>query len=95
MKRFLVAFALFPTLALAQAPPTEQQILGATIGNLFMENARLAVELQKTQAALKEALNAKQKPEPSPTDGSGSPQPEVRQEGGGPAVGRPRIQPGG
>ena len=87
MKLALV-LSLLPTLALAQAPPTEQQILGATIGNQFMENARLAVELQKTQAALKEALNAKQKPEPSSTDGSGGPQSPVRQEGGGAPEGR-------
>jgi hypothetical protein len=54
MKKLVLAIALIPTLAFAQAqsPPTQEQMLGATIGNLFVENARLAAELQKAQATI-------------------------------------------
>lgn len=49
----VLPFLLLPTMALAQqGPPTEQDILAATIGNLFKENARLAIEVQRLQAAL-------------------------------------------
>lgn len=58
MKRLLVAILLVGPAA-AQPILTEQQVLGSTIGNLFTENARLAVELQKAQAKVKE-LEAKE-----------------------------------
>ena len=56
MKRLVLIFPLLVTPALAQQQqqPTEQQILSNTIGNLFAENARLVVELQKAQARIKE-----------------------------------------
>jgi hypothetical protein len=71
--------------ALAQQQPTEQDILSATIGNLFKENARLMVEIQRLQM---ERNNAQQKLGPSPTDGRGVPQPSVREESGRPDGGR-------
>ena len=56
MKRLVLILPLLVTPALAQQQqqPTEQQILSNTIGNLFAENARLVVELQKAQARIKE-----------------------------------------
>ncbi len=77
----LILLLLLASPALAQAP-TEQQLLGATIGNLFVENARLSVALQQAQAKLKELSDAQQKPSPSPLDGGSSALPSLRKEGG-------------
>jgi hypothetical protein len=87
MFRITLLLTLLPTLALAQASqaPPQEQILGATIGNLFIENSRLVVELQKAQAQIKslqEAVNAQHVPSTSTTDGSSVPLPPVRKEGG-------------
>lgn len=79
----IATLAATPTLS--QPINTEQQILGSTIGNLSMENARLIVELQKAQAqakTLQELLNAKQESRPSPPNGRGVPLPPIRQESG-------------
>jgi hypothetical protein len=54
MKRLVLAFLLLATPCAGQQILTEQQILADTIGKLFAENARLAVELQKAQARIKE-----------------------------------------
>jgi hypothetical protein len=43
----------------APSPPTEQQILAATIGNLFQENARFMVDLQKAQALISQLQKEK------------------------------------
>jgi hypothetical protein len=71
MKKLVLAFVLLPTLAFAQTPPTEVQILSTTIGQLFAENARLAVELQRAQATIaalqKEKVEA---PKPPATTGT-------------------------
>jgi len=89
VKISLIWFALSNMALAQQGPPSEQDILAATIGNLFKENARLAVELQRLQAQLQqERSNAKQNNAPSETDGRGGPQPGVREEGGRPDGGR-------
>lgn len=63
----VVLFAGLKTVFGQTAPqPSEQQLLAATIGNLFQENARLMVELQRAQAIIaqlqKEKAAAESKP---------------------------------
>jgi hypothetical protein len=71
MKKLVLVLSLLPTLAFAQQPPTEVQILSTTIGQLFAENARLAVELQKAQATIAALQKEKAEvPKPPATTGS-------------------------
>lgn len=76
MRALLILFLL--TASAFGQQTTEQQVLGTTIGQLFQENARLAVALQQAQAKIKELENAQQKPSPSPTDGGSGTQPSIR-----------------